>query len=225
MAIANTPYPIQTYSDLKKAVAEWIDRDDEEFVNQIPNFINFAEKEIYRTLRVPALQKETYIQIVNGQATIPSDWIESVAMYSANGWIRPRETSFDEIIRRKHTLNNEEVLFTRVGRRWFFSPEINASITMINGEAPEDAMILNYYADTSEMTEDTDESPLLTLAPDLLLYTALKHACVFVQDKDGEQAWSDKASSSYQQLTQQTKSQDYSASNKVIRLANVNSYW
>lgn len=221
----NTPYPIQTYSNLKDAVAEWIDRDDDEFINQIPNFINFAEKEIYRTLRVPALQKETYIQIVNGQAEIPSDWVESVAMFTANDWIRPRETSFDEIISRKHSLIQDEVLFTRVGRRWFFSPEINASVDIINGVAPKNAMILNYYADTGEMTEDTDQSTLLTLAPDLLLYTALKHACVFVQDKDGEQTWSDKAASAYQQIVQQSNTQDFSASNKVIRMGNVNSYW
>ena len=46
MAMPDVQNPINTYGWLKKAVYLWADRDDPEFVNQIPNFINFAENAI-----------------------------------------------------------------------------------------------------------------------------------------------------------------------------------
>ena len=44
MALPKVDFPISTYGGLKKAVQLWADRDDPEFVNQIPNFITSVRK-------------------------------------------------------------------------------------------------------------------------------------------------------------------------------------
>lgn len=230
MAVPNTPYPIGNYGDLKKAVAEWADRDDSEFVDQIPNFINFAEKELYRQLRIPPMQKEAYIEINNGQAYVPTDWLTTCYLISADGYHKARETSFDEVMyRANQRISEGELVFARAGRRFFFYPEITATIPtcdrfgnyVTNGSE----MIIGYYADQPELTGDEETSTLLTIAPDLLLYTALKHACSFMLDKEGESAWQEKQQASMQQLEEQNANTDFKGSPLAVHLAPVTTYW
>lgn len=42
---------LETYSDLKNTIQGWVDREDPEFIAEIPSFIRLAESEIYRDLR------------------------------------------------------------------------------------------------------------------------------------------------------------------------------
>lgn len=220
-----TAYPIQSYKDLKDAVIEWADRDDDEFIDQVPNFINFAEKELYRTIRYAFLEKEAYLKIVNGQCTIPTDWLQTVGIMTANNYITARETTFEEVNLARHNKFTDELIFARVGKRWFFYPELNANLPNEDGTMDGSQVIINYFADTKEMVNDSDGSTLLTVAPDLLLYTALKHACKFVQDSDGAAGWEQLADDVYAQLKFQNDEMDYQAGIKVVDLGNVNQYW
>lgn len=235
MAMPDVNNPISTYEDLKEAVQLWIDRDDEEFVGQVPNFINFAEKEIYREMRFPPMEKEAYLKIVNGQADIPTDWLESIYMTTCTGWNKVRETSSDEVLYNLNLYPNStskavnEIMFCRMGKRFFFYPAIDANLPVTdklgNQHFDGSEMILGYYADPVELVGDSESSTLLQIAPDLLLYTALKHACSFVQDNDGEQAFTAKADAAMQQMQDQKQQQDFKGSPKVVAIANINTYW
>ena len=221
-------YPINTYGWLKKAVSLWADRDDPEFVNQIPNFINFAEKEIYRNLRIPPLEKEVYLDIKDGVAFIPPDYLEAQWMMRSKDGLIFRVTSLEEVdwLKRNNSVNptnwnQGEVVFARLGSRFIFYPAIEADTPVYpddgSPEIPADnAVVLSYYADPPEFWEDSDTSDILTIAPELLLYFALRHASLFVQDDNAVQKWSALGKAILDEVVEQSKKAEYSGSPLVI---------
>lgn len=228
MAMPDVQNPINTYGWLKKAVSLWADRDDPEFVNQIPNFINFAEKEIYRNLRIPPLEKEVYLDIKDGIAFIPPDYLEAQWVMRSKDGLIFRVTSLEEVdwLKRNNSVNptnwnQGEVVFARLGSRFIFYPAIEADTPVYpddgSPEIPADnAVILSYYADPPEFWEDSDTSAILTIAPELLLYFALRHASLFVQDDNAVQKWSALGKSILDEVVEQSKKAEYSGSPLVI---------
>jgi hypothetical protein len=228
MAMPDVQYPINTYGWLKKAVSLWADRDDGEFVDQIPNFINFAEKEIYRNLRIPPLEKELYLDIKDGVAFIPPDYLEAQWMMRAKDGLIFRVTSLEEVdwLKRNNSINptnwnQGEVVFARLGSRFIFYPLIDADTPVYpddgSPEIPaENAVILSYYADPPEFWEDSDTSAILTIAPELLLYFSLRHASLFVQDDNAVQKWSALGKAILDEVVEQSKKAEYSGSPLVI---------
>lgn len=222
MAMPNVPSQIRNYGDLKAAVALWIDRDDDEFVNQIPNFINFAEKEIYRAVRIPRFEREIYLKITNGMAYIPTDLLQvSYIMKAQTGQVY-RTTSIEELdwLRRGKTthssqFNESEVVWAKTTGRFYFYPAITSTIPE-GTELTGNEVLLSYYRDTAEMVNDTDSCAILTIAPELLLYTALKHACLFVQDDAAVQKWAALAMASMSDIQKQADNAEYSGSPLVI---------
>lgn len=228
MAMPEVAYPINTYGWLKKAVSLWADRDDDEFVNQIPNFINFAEKEIYRNLRIPPLEKEVYLDIKDGIAFIPPDFLEAQWIMRASNGMMFRVTSPEELdwMKRNNSINPSnwnqgDVMFARLGSRFMFYPLIDADTPVYPDDgAPEipadNAVVLSYYADPPEFHEDEDTSAILTIAPELLLYFTLRHASLFVQDDNGVQKWSALGKAILDEIVEQSKKAEYSGSPLVI---------
>lgn len=235
MSMPDVQYPINTYGWLKKAVSLWADRDDDEFVNQIPNFINFAEKEIYRNLRIPAMEKEAYLNIKDGVCFIPPDLLEIKWIMTSKTGQMFRSTSPEEVdwLKRNKTKNSTdfnqgEITFTRLGSRLFFYPLIDAELPPSNlapdDVPPDSAVVINYYQDTKEMTDDYDKNVLLTIAPELLLYFTLRHASLFIQDDSGVQKWSALGKSMLDEIVAQADKMEYSGSPLVIpnAFANLN---
>ncbi|MCS5737119.1 phage adaptor protein, partial [Herbiconiux daphne] len=97
MALPSLNTQIETMGDLKKAISLWSNRDDPEFLDQCHNFINFAEKDIYRRLRIPSLQREIYLNIVDGIAHVPTDLVEVKYVFNRKTGDVFRVTSPEEI--------------------------------------------------------------------------------------------------------------------------------
>lgn len=231
--------PIDTYSGLVQAVQLWADRDDDEFVNQIPNFIDFAQKEICRVVRNPALLKEAYMQIVNGRVAVPSDYLEGKYMRRITTTPLIRETNIEEVFYNngknpQDTIDSvKEIIFARLGQYYYFHPQINSSLPEfdITTGLPTysgDEIVFTYYWDIPRMsfnTTDEDTPTMLKLAPELYLYGALKHACVFMQDKDSEKMWADRQEKAFEEIEKQTKSEIISTSGVAIPTPNAKAFW
>lgn len=194
------PYPISNYGDLKELVQSWSDRDDDEFCEQIPNFVDFAQKEIYRRLRITPMAKEAYLEIDNGAAYIPSDFLEADYIRFIDNNLLMRETTIEEVVGKVNgdlyakqnvdaeycRLNAIEPVFARMQYRWIFYPAITAPLPTYDASGAVvlagNEVVLGYYGDPVRMSEDSDTSPLITLAPEALLYLTLAHAAVYVND-------------------------------------------
>lgn len=231
MNMPDVEYPIQNYDDLKQSIMLWCDRDDEEFVNQIPNFIDFAQKEIYRTNRWMFMNKEVYLPVTDGKATLPSDYLSAQYMFFNTGTEKIEETSFDEISFLLNKNKNsgqpftpdqisEIVKFAVVGTRLYFNYPLQADVPDQDdngtGDIPENAIVFGYYADPQRMDDGSDSPYLLQIAPDLMLYSACYAASIFVVDQDLANAAQAQVDRIVGSLNKQEEMLTYSASAKVV---------
>lgn len=185
---------IATYKNLKESVQDWLNRSDAQTVNQIPNFINFAEKELHRNLRIPPFEGGIVVTVTNGTFRVPTDLVEFINLIIPYKGI-VRQTSIDDLF-------NSGMSFCRLANLGFVSPDIPDG-TKIN---------ITYYQDQKELTDDLDTSILLEVAPELFLYTALKHASTYAQDEEDIQKYAMLAQAAYQQLIEQNEQLKYSGS-------------
>lgn len=215
MALPTLDTQIETMGDLKKAISLWADRDDPEFNSQLHNFINMAEKDIYRRLRIPSLEREVYIDVTDGIAFIPPDVIQIKYIFNRKTFETYRVTGIEEVqaIRRKEfTPHVKGTCFARMNHRLVFS---------IPFDAPSDGIttgdiIVGYVSDSPELKKDTDSCNILTIAPDLILYMALKHASLFVQSDEEAQKWGMMAEASLALIQEQANKAEFSASPMVM---------
>lgn len=230
----DTPYPISSYDDLITAIQETMDRDDAEFINQIPNFIDFAQKDIFRTKRYNLNAKEAYLAVSNGQANLPTDWLTTDYIVFGNGWKEARETSRQEVFdhyKQGYTLETApEVVYCRMQERLLFSPSFDASTPVTNADGSisysDPTIIMGYFFDPNRPSEG-GSSPvdyLILVAPDLLMYKACTYAATFIQDSDGETAFTDKTNAIISSLDEQNKQQDYRGP-KVVKTPNIRELW
>lgn len=212
MAITDLLTQIENMGDLKKALSLWCDRDDDEFNNARHNFINFAEKDIYRRLRIPSLERELYLNVNDGVALIPTDTIQIKYIFNRKTFETYRVTGIEEVqaIRRGEYRNPaNDVCFARLNQRLLFSTSFDAPSS--DGKKDGD-VVIGYISDTPEMIKDSDSCNILTIAPDLVLYMAMKHACVFVQDDEGAQKYGMLAEAALAVIQEQANKAEFSAS-------------
>ena len=69
---------LDTYAGLKTQVAAWLHRND--LTDRIPTFIEFATNRLSRTITSPRMEASTTLNIVNGIASLPSDFRAAIAM-------------------------------------------------------------------------------------------------------------------------------------------------
>lgn len=233
--IKDTPYPIADYDDLVTAITEYMDRDDTEFLNQIPNFIDFAQKEIFRTKRYNFNAKESYLQVTNGVANLPTDWLQTDYLLFSSGWREARETSRAEVLehmKQGYTIDNTpEIIYTRLQDRLLFSPVFDNELPTTNADGSltitdPNTLVMGYWFDPARPSEGGSSAVnyLIKIAPDALLYSACAFASAFIQDTENEQAYANKAQAVITSLDQQNVQQDH-AGVKVVKLANIREYW
>lgn len=152
---------INNYGELKTVIASWLDRDD--LTEQIPFFIGLAERSIFRKLRIPAHEKVTHYTVNTEDALpIPSDYLEARSLL-ING--KPVERVSD-IYAQSLTDDGTTRYFSRVGGEFVFKAALKSG----------DVATLNYWADESGMSIDTDTTNVLRVAPDLYVYGAMMEA-------------------------------------------------
>lgn len=211
---------IDTYGELKNAIQLWCDRDDDEFVNEIPVFVDFAQREIMRTLRIPPFKKEAYLQITDGYAYIPSDYLQGDYIRFTGNDKMVRETSLQEVkyqnqnkyhseVIGANDVVDDEIIVGVMGPQFAFAPKINCPLPDVdesgNPICNGTECVISYYWDIPPMQDDSDQSPLLSLAPDLMLYLACANACKFTKDAGDEQSLLQSASGMFKQLEKQNE--------------------
>lgn len=202
---------ISNYGELKNAVRDWLNRTDQKTLDKIPYFINFAEKQFTRLIRLPYY--ETAVQF---NVEFDRDWIDlppdflAVKHLVVNDRICTRvdnETFLRLGSNNTPTMNNKTYFFTRVGSQIKFYPTITSG----------DFIQMIYHRDIPEMKEDDDAPYPLVIAPEVLLYQALTHASMWLRDNDQVQFWSSKAQEAVSGLQQQLDEAEWAGSTLQVR--------
>ena len=162
---------INTFSTLKSAVADWLDRDD--IGNAIDTMIGLMESRLYSQLRVRNMESALSETIASGVITLPTDLIEFKAIYINSSPIQALE------------FKNLDWLQSHYPTRSSSGKPLYAALsttTMAFGPYPDSAYEVagTYYARPTALSTSNESNFLTTTWPDLLLYGTLTHSALYL---------------------------------------------
>jgi hypothetical protein len=171
---------ITTYSELKTAVANWLNRDD--LTSVIPDFIALTEADMDRKIRHWRMEERSTADIDARYTQLPSGFMEAVRFH----------LDFDErpidlvtpVFMQKQRQSNSDTS----GRPLYYS--------IIAGQievwpTPDSAYTgeLYYYARTTPLDDSNTTNWILDYFPDAYLYGALVHSAPYLVDDQRTQVW------------------------------------
>lgn len=172
---------ITTYSELKSAVADFINRDDLEAV--IPTFIAMAEADMQRALRHWRMEKRSTAEIDTQYSAIPADFLEAIRFYITSGNTNPLEMiSQAELLSRKEATQNTQ------GKPRFYALTAGEFEVFPVPDATYDAE-LYYYSRIEALSDSNTSNWLLEYFPDAYLYGALVHTAPYLKDDARLTVW------------------------------------
>lgn len=198
---------INTYKDLKDAAMLFLNRNDQQTRDMMPNFVNFAEKQFTRLVKLPYYETTlTYTFDENfDYVVIPQDFLSAKNVLVNN---KPyNRVDVETFYRLADADTKNKLLFTRKGEQIHFLPT----------PKPGDTVELIYNQDIPEMNFDDDQPYSLLIAPDILLYLVLRHASIWLRDNEQEQYWNDKAQDAARALMQILDDAEWSGSTLQVQ--------
>ena len=162
---------ITTYAELQTAVGSWLHRAD--LTSQIPDFILFGEKRIFRETRIRVMETAFSGTISSGVIAVPSDYLEFKSVYlNTSPTIKLSRVQasqiYDEYPTRAST--GRPKLIAREGANFIFGPYPDSGYT-VNGI---------YYASPTSI--QSSANALFLANPDLYLYAALLAATPYLSN-------------------------------------------
>lgn len=178
---------ITTYSELKTAIADWLNRDD--LTSTIPNFIALAEAQMNRTIRHRKMVTRSTATLDTPYFAVPSDWMENIRfLLNTNPvtpllYVTPEQMIEDQQV---YSSSGQPLFFTMIGQQFEVLPTPDSSYS---------AELL-YYAKIPSLSDAAPTNWLLTESPDIYLYAALVQSAPYLKEDERVQVWA----SLYQKL-------------------------
>jgi hypothetical protein len=174
-------------------------------------FIDLALGRIYRTLRIPAMEKQQSYAFSSAAGVtsivLPSDFLEAIALYyGGQGLVRLP----------LHTMVASQATGT-VGIPQYFTRQ--QGTFLLHPKPASGTLILDYYGELDALVADTDTNELTILASDAITYMALGYAGDYFLDERG-QLFEAKASGFLAEIQEQADTAETSGSLQVIRPLN-----
>lgn len=190
---------ITNLATLQTEIANTLSRDD--LTAEIPQFIQFAENKLYRTLNLRNEETALNVSISSGVAAVPSDFKAlKFAYFDASPvellqWVAVEELYADYPNR---TNSSTPAVIAREGANFVFGP------------ASKDGTLKGIYYAKQDPLRTTDPSWYVTNAPEVLLYGALLEASPFIKDPEQIAVWQTFYSSAIDSLMQEQDNAEHS---------------
>jgi hypothetical protein len=201
---------VTNYGELKSTIADFLNRSD--LTSVIPTFIDFAEAEFNRNLRVRQMVLRAEAQIDARFSAVPADFIEAkdLVIVSSDP-VQPLEfvTQQQMAQDRKSTYLSaaKPVYFSVVGDQFEFMPTPDT----------EYSLEMSYFAKIDALSSDSDTNWLLRDYPDLYLYTSLMHSAPYLKDDERMTVWAELARKARQELIARDASSSFNGSTPRIK--------
>jgi hypothetical protein len=196
---------LTTYSGLKSAIADWLNRTD--LATQIPTFIELAENRIAHEIRIPTMEKTILLDLNDeGYATIPSDFLEvKDIFYNYDPMTR---VSLSEIHRYENREGPAEVFARETYRLRFYPiPSMGAG----------DEMRMIYYHDVGRLSDEDPTNAILSTAPELYLFGSLSEAADYLgSDPAMKQSWEDRYQMAVSRITMHARQAELGGSTAIV---------
>jgi len=171
---------ISTYSELKSAIADWLNRSD--LTSVIPSFIELAEAELTRNLRHRKMIARADATINSEYTQTPLDWFQTQTLILETDPVTTLEYLTPEALNAKRaasTANGKPLFYTMIGTEIQVYPVPSGDHTA--------EMV--YYAKIPSLSDSETTNWLLTLAPDIYLYGSLMQSAPYLQDDNRLSVW------------------------------------
>lgn len=172
---------LSTYSGLKAAVADYLNRDD--LTSVVPGFIALAESKFNRKLRMRQMVKRATATIDTQFFAYPADWLEARDFILSTNPITQMEFVTED-------QGNAIKATTAVapGKPRYYTI-IGSQIEVIPTPDTSYSGVLSYYAKIPSLSDSNTSNWLLAYAPDLYLYGALLESAPYLKDDERLAVW------------------------------------
>lgn len=172
---------ITTYSELKSAAADWLNRSD--LTSVIPTFVSLAEAQFNRRLRTRQMVTRANATIDTEFFAFPADFLE-IKNFQLNTNPITRLTYVTEdqanaLRANTYLTSGKPIHFSVVGSQMEVIPTPDTSYT---GE-------LTYFAKIPALSDSNTSNWLLSYAPDLYLYGTLMQSAPYLRDDERTALW------------------------------------
>ena len=210
---------ITNLGSLKTAVSQWMNRDDLSSV--IPQFIQFAEKQIKQKLRIREMIKYTSVTISDGTAVPssgwPTDFVEVIQAQLGNTtrdllqYLSPAALlAFDDgSSGGQGTPKYFSILQNSGAEQFTIRPAADTTTVSGNG-----TIELTYYA-FSDLSSDSDTNIILDKHPEIYLYHALSNSSSYLVDDQRVALWTSLAQSAMTELLAESAATFYAGRRNV----------
>ncbi len=176
---------LTNYTEIKSAVAEWLDRTD--LTSNIPDFISLAEARINRDLRIRAMETRSKATTTTSDRYIklPTAYLQMRNIQLNTDPVTPLEFISLEMLDRLYGSNTtgKPIAYSIVGEEFQVAPIPDAAYEI-------EVAYYKKFDTLGDGTGSTVTSNWLTLnAPDVLLYASLLEAEPFIKNDERIQVW------------------------------------
>tara|TARA_R110000851_G_scaffold97428_4_gene211145 strand:+ start:1648 stop:2268 length:621 start_codon:yes stop_codon:yes gene_type:complete len=173
--------PITTYTELKAAIADFLNRDD--LSATVPTFISLAEADIQRRVRHWRMEKRSTAELDTQYSAIPADFVEVIRMYITSGDTKPLELiSQGELLDRKRKNLNTS------GSPSYYAITAGEIEVFPVPDGTYD-LELYYIARIPALSDSNASNWLLERYQDAYLYGSLVHSAPYLKDDARAQMW------------------------------------
>lgn len=174
--------PITTYTELKAAIADFLNRDD--LSATVPTFISLAEADIQRRVRHWRMEKRSTAELDTQYSAIPADFVEVIRMYITSGDTKPLELiSQGELLDRKRKNLNTS------GSPSYYAITAGEIEVFPVPDGTYD-LELYYISRIPSLSDSNASNWLLEQYQDAYLYGSLIHSAPYLKDDARTQMWS-----------------------------------
>ena len=176
---------LSTFTELKDAVADWLDRSD--LTTRIPDFITLAEARVSRDLRIRAMEVRSTMTTTAGKQyfNLPTNYIQMRNIQLNTNPTTPLEYITPEMMDRLYgsSTTGKPRAYSLIGDEMQLAPIPDSTYTL------EMAYYEKFYS-LGDGTGGTVVSNWLTSnAPDVLLYGSLLEAEPFIKNDERIGVW------------------------------------
>lgn len=152
-------------------------------------FLQDAITRIQRVVRVPAMEKSIQVTITpetypNGRLAIPSDYLK-LKDITVNGRHKLAKRELDWVINGSSAVGTPNS-YARQGGAWVLSPRPFDQFTDDAGNVRSTVIRVDYWAEFPSASLPTDDTILIDIASDAVLFGALSYACDHWNDARGD---------------------------------------
>jgi len=172
---------IANYSQLKTAVADFLNRDD--LTSVIPTFIALAEKQMQKEIRHHRMMRRSEGQIDSRYSPLPPTWLETIRLHvSGIESYRLELTSLDDMLQLREEnggVTGRPTHYAHFGENIEIFPTPDGAYDIE----------LMYYEKIPALSDSNTSNWLLEVSPEAYLYGALVHSAPYLKDDARVQVW------------------------------------